>query len=251
MNTLQAITKQRVYRLIADQIAEKIRAGDFLPGERFPGERELADQMNVARSTLREALIALEIEGYVEVRVGSGVFVTAPPEGGRYGVARAAGEPNTSVAESLPAAVAASPFELLDTRMLLEPECAALAAQNGTAEQFAAIEAVHATMRPAHSPHACDMSCHRSFHLAIAAACGNAALESVLTHVWDLSAASAVSQRLDQHFVNDAVWQLSVSEHERILAAIQARDPVRARYAMSFHLMAIVSRLSEDVSVVG
>ena len=63
--------------MIADQIAGRIRAGDFPRGSRLPSERELAEQLQVSRASIREALIALEIEGYVEVRVGSGVFVTA------------------------------------------------------------------------------------------------------------------------------------------------------------------------------
>ena len=63
--------------MIADQIVGRIRAGDFPRGSRLPSERELAEQLQVSRASIREALIALEIEGYVEVRVGSGVFVTA------------------------------------------------------------------------------------------------------------------------------------------------------------------------------
>ena len=74
MNTFQAVAVTRLYRMIADQIAGRIRAGDFPRGGRLPSERELAEQLQVSRASIREALIALEIEGYVEVRVGTGVF---------------------------------------------------------------------------------------------------------------------------------------------------------------------------------
>ena len=80
MNTFQAVAVTRLYRMIADQIAGRIRAGDFPRGGRRPSERELAEQLQVSRASIREALIALEIEGYVEVRVGTGVFVTATRE---------------------------------------------------------------------------------------------------------------------------------------------------------------------------
>ena len=94
--------------MIADQIAGRIRAGDFPRGSRLPSERELAEQLS-QRASIREALIALEIEGYVEVRVGSGVFVTA-----REGAAPPAPAP-TAGAEDI------GPFDLLEARMLIEP----------------------------------------------------------------------------------------------------------------------------------
>ena len=81
--------------MIADQIAGRIRAGDFPRGSRLPSERELAEQLQVSRASIREALIALEIEGYVEVRVGSGVFVTAR-EGARRRRPRPPPAPRTS-----------------------------------------------------------------------------------------------------------------------------------------------------------
>ena len=86
------------------------------------------------------------------------------------------------------------------------------------------------------------------FHQAIAAACGNAALASMVTHVWDLCEASPLYKRLDKHFVDAPAWRAAIGEHERIVSAIVARDPIRARHAMSFHLLAIVSRLSEDIT---
>jgi DNA-binding FadR family transcriptional regulator len=242
MAVLQSVSVQRLYRLIADQIAEKIRSGEFAVGARLPAERDLAEQLNVARSTVREALIALEIGGHVEVRVGSGVFVLPPR--GEPALATAA-NPNGG---KWAAALEASPFELLETRLLFEPECAALAAQNGSPEQFAAIQQLHDLMAPERSTQATDLACHRAFHEAIAAAGANAALASVVSHVWDLIEASPLFRRLDMHFVTNSVWRLAVDEHERVLNFILARDPHRARQAMSYHLLSIIARLSEDIS---
>src|SRR6218665_2672526 len=72
---LEAVSAQRLYRLIAERIAQKIRAGGFPVGSRLPAERELAELLQVSRSSAREARIALELSGYVEGRVGSGVYV--------------------------------------------------------------------------------------------------------------------------------------------------------------------------------
>ncbi|NUA28456.1 FadR/GntR family transcriptional regulator [Cupriavidus basilensis] len=248
MSLLQAVSAQRLYRLIADQIAKKISAGEFAPGERLPAERELAEQLNVARSTLREALIALEIGGYIEVRVGSGVFVLEPKENGQAATNGTEPDPAAEIDARLGAALEASPFELIETRTLFEPECAALAAQQGTPEQIAAIEEAHRKMNPDQSPEAGDFAHDRAFHQAIADACGNAALASVVIHVWDLCEASPLYKRLDKHFVDASAWRAAVGEHDRIVSAIVARDPIRARHAMSFHLLAIVSRLSEDIA---
>ncbi|CAM4297498.1 L-lactate utilization operon repressor [Bordetella pseudohinzii] len=220
--------------MIADQIASRIRAGDFAAGGRLPAERDLAEQLQVSRASVREALIALEIEGYVEVRVGTGVFVCAPREDGQYGSAQSAshGAERTDI----------GPFDLLDTRLLLEPECAALAAQKASAAQIAAIRAAHEAMSLTESPSLHD----QAFHGAIAAACGNAALAAAISHIWHLSTISPVFSRLETHFVTTRVWSAARDEHERILEAITERDPIRARHAMHDHLVGILARLRED-----
>ena len=75
---LQAVDNRRLYRQIADQIAALIEKGEYGAGARLPPERDLAKQLGVSRPSVREALIALEVEGYVDVRVGSGVYVVGP-----------------------------------------------------------------------------------------------------------------------------------------------------------------------------
>ena len=75
---IQIVDTDRLYRKIAHQLSGLIDAGEFVPGQRLPAERELARQLGVSRPSVREALIALEIEGKIEVRVGSGVFVIGP-----------------------------------------------------------------------------------------------------------------------------------------------------------------------------
>ena len=74
---IQPVEPRRLYLQIADQVRSLIAAGEFPPGSRLPAERKLAKRFGVSRPTLREALIALEVEGYVDVRPGSGIVVTA------------------------------------------------------------------------------------------------------------------------------------------------------------------------------
>jgi DNA-binding FadR family transcriptional regulator len=74
----QSIEPRRLYRQIADQIRGLIGSGEFPAGSRLPPERDLARQLGVSRPSVREALIALEVEGLVEVRIGSGIYVMAP-----------------------------------------------------------------------------------------------------------------------------------------------------------------------------
>src|SRR2546430_11104690 len=83
---LQTVEPRRLYRQIADQIAGLIEAGEFARGARLPAERELAALLGVSRTSVREAIISLEIAGLVDVRVGTGIFVTpgrsSPPAEG-------------------------------------------------------------------------------------------------------------------------------------------------------------------------
>src|SRR3989441_2240947 len=120
---IQSIEPRRLYRQIADQIRTLIRSGEFSAGSRLPPERDLARQLGVSRPSVREALIALEVEGYVEVRVGSGVYVLGP---------RPADRTDTLPADS-------GPFELIRARWLIESECAAMAARHATRTQVRAM----------------------------------------------------------------------------------------------------------------
>jgi len=120
---IQPIVAPRLYQRIADEIARLIDSGTFAPGERLPAERELARSLNVSRSSLREALGELEMQGRIVVRVGAGAYVG---RASRRRASRAARAPEIS------------PFDVLRTRRIVEVEAAALAARNATPEQLRA-----------------------------------------------------------------------------------------------------------------
>ena len=117
-----------------------------------------------------------------------------------------------------------------------------MAAQHATAAQLAAILDAHDGMSLTDSPGRHD----REFHGAIAAACGNAALAAAVAHLWNLTQSSSVYRRMQDYFVDAKVWAVAHAEHQRILTAIVARDPIRARHAMHAHLLGILARLRED-----
>src|SRR3954453_6245573 len=104
---LKQVEPRRLYQHIADQIRELIEKGGFDPGTRLPPERDLAQQLGVSRPSLREALIALDGGGGVEVRSGSGVFVSAA-------------QPDRPVRRT--AAMGESPSQLMEARSIIEGE---------------------------------------------------------------------------------------------------------------------------------
>jgi len=232
----QPVSIARLYRVIADQIQEKIRAGIYRAEERLPSERELAEMLGVSRPSVREALIALEIEGWVDVRVGTGVYVTGA-------------ESRLVRAEAAPPGVSAVPQdigagELLQARLLVEPYCAELAARNASDAQLSEMEAATLALPRSELP-----SRHNDrLHLLIAEASGNAALASTVQHLWHLSENSAIFMKLNQHFVYDEVWEMAHNEHLPLLRALKKRQPGAARRAMREHLLGVSSRLGLDAA---
>jgi GntR family transcriptional regulator, uxu operon transcriptional repressor len=218
---LQAVEPRRLYRQIADQITQLIASGEFAPGARLPAERELATSLGVSRASVREAIISLEMGGLVEVRVGTGIFVTAPPV------------PNVAGRDAGPA-----PFELLQARKLIEGEIAAAAASTATASDVEFLRQCVERMQANVEDFAAREATDRDFHLGIAKATGNGSLELVVEGLWNQRA--ELWGRLQQHFHTPELARKTVRDHAAILGAIEARDAQRARAAMHRHLSRVV-----------
>ena len=216
----EPIEPRRLFRRIAEQLAAMIARGDLPPGSRLPGERDLATRLNVSRPSLREALIVLELEGLVEVRGGSGVYVRAPapvPPGA--------------------AADAPGPFDVLEARAVVEPECAALAARRDAVARSAVAEAF-ARLAASRAAGLSDDEADRAFHLAIAEVSGNAALARLVALLWRDQGAPLAS-RLTDLSVSPARRRDNLAEHAAIAEAIAAGDSTAARAAMRRHLAAV------------
>jgi DNA-binding FadR family transcriptional regulator len=225
---LQSIEPRRLYRQIADQIRALIKSGEFGAGSRLPPERDLARQFGVSRPSVREALIALEVEGLVDVRIGSGIYVRAPSEG---------------AINDAPEALA-GPFELLRARYVIESECAALAAKSAKRPQLAAIEAALDDMDREMEAGRQPLPSDRVFHLRIAEATGNGALVHVIKLLWD-ERTGELFKRLEHHYDTPELWRTAIGEHRAVLKCIASHDAEAARHAMQRHLDQAYKRFSK------
>lgn len=227
---IQSIEPRRLYRQIADQIRTLVRSGEFPAGSRLPPERDLARQLGVSRPSVREALIALEVEGLVDVRIGSGIYVL---NGSRAG--SGAGEIQA----------ASGPFELLRARWVIEGECAALAAKSAKKSHIAAIEEAFDAMQEEHRAGKPPLAADRVFHLRIAEATGNGALVAVVKMLWE-ERMGPLFARLEHHYDSPSQWTHAIAEHRAVLEAIGRRDMPGARAAMQRHLDKAYKRFSKS-----
>jgi DNA-binding FadR family transcriptional regulator len=218
---LHAIETRRLYRQIADQIRAGVRAGEYPPGSRLPAERDLALQLGVSRPSVREALIALEVEGLVEVRVGSGVHV--------LGDAELAARPARALGN------ASGPFEIIRARQVVEGELAALAARRMTKGQVATLRDLLARMDADIAAGSMPIHSDRQFHLCIAEAADNAPLLRTVTELYD-ERNNPLFESFGHHFENASTWRRALVEHAAVVDAIAARDAEAARRAMQRHL---------------
>lgn len=211
------MTKQRLYQAVARDLIGAIERGEFPPGTRLPGERELADRFEVSRVTIREAEIALEALGYVDIRTGSGVYVT---------------QRSSAQAGQLPDV---SAFELTAARTVIEAEAAALAAANMTDEGIAELERLVAAMSKSDGTAADDADeVDRKFHMAIARLSGNPVIEYTVAILWRIRAEGPrVREVYAGVCAKDA--EARTEEHAAILSALKRRDPAGSRIAMREH----------------
>lgn len=214
----------RLYQELAGKLQAAIASGRYKEGERLPAERDLALEYKVSRPTVREAVIALEVRGVVEVRVGSGTYVrraTAREEQSEYNF---------------------TAFELTEARILFEGEAAALAATLITEEELEQLDALVAQIERDNKTIAKAERADYEFHIAIARATRNQAVAKTIEELWRMRTSSPQCALL---FAKARTAQVKpvVAEHRRIARAIRSRDPEQARAAMREHLDAVMDHL--------
>ncbi|WP_441238149.1 FadR/GntR family transcriptional regulator [Bradyrhizobium sp. 930_D9_N1_4] len=226
---LEAVEARRLYRQVADQLRSLIDSGEYAVGSRLPTERELAEQLKISRPTVREALIALEVEGRLRIRVGSGIYVTEPAD----------------AAPALPAAGIEGPFELLRAREFLESAIAEQAARVATRDDIARIDASLVAMENVAHPGEASMVHDRAFHVAIAGSLGNAVLVRVVGELFDQRLNPYFAQ-LAHYFESPGTWRAALDEHRAVRDAIAVHDPDAAREAMRKHLARSQERFAQN-----
>lgn len=224
---LETIVPRRLYRQVADQLRQLFDSGEFVVGDRLPPERELAERMGISRPTIREALIALEVEGRVRIRVGSGIYVVKPPP-----------------VPPLPT-TGEGPFELLRAREFLESAIAEEAARLAKPADVAVLDDILEKMAGNANPNHVTIGLDRAFHTAIAAIPGNAVLTRVVGELFD-QRLTPFFERLSSYFEDPTTWQAAVEEHHLIRDAIAAGDMAGAKAAMHNHLAKSQERFSRS-----
>jgi GntR family transcriptional repressor for pyruvate dehydrogenase complex len=215
---------ERLYLQVAAQLADDITSGQHQLGSRLPAERELATLLSVSRATVREAIIALETRGLVEVRMGSGVYVTDIPTASR-----------------MPIPMNIDPFELSEARLLFEGEIAAQAATQITEDQLSRLEAILHEMDAANKGGHGELA-DRRFHQAIADATRNGAMAALIDALWTIRLSSPKCVQLFERSRRRGTKPV-IAEHRAILNALRAHDPAAARLAMRAHLQRVLDYL--------
>lgn len=232
MPLLKPVATTRLYVQIARQIADAVQQEQFKVGDRLPPERALAEELNVSRASVREALSALEILGIVESRSGNGTFIRRPPTEWTY--------LGTIFEEFVERED--SPHEVLEARRLLEPLVAQLAAERATPDQINQIALSLAALEQTIDNGGARTEADSSFHLAIATATGNSVL---VRHVQLLLSAmrSQLWASLNQHTATDPLLvQKFLTDHQQIYQAIHSHTPSAAAAAMTQH----INNVAED-----
>jgi GntR family uxuAB operon transcriptional repressor len=222
----------RSYQKLAARIAALVAGGEFKVGDRLPSERALAERFNVSRTLVREAIIVLEIQGAVEVRGGSGIYISAPVAGAVPAVSAYTLSPGPG------------PFELLRARSLIEAEIASVAAENRKDSDIDRIYAALAAMREHMQDKAANEAADRLFHLRIAESTGNSVLLQMVTGLWDHTKAPIWSQ-MEAHFHTPELRRASQDDHQRVFNALLERNPAEARTAMRAHIDRVIAEFAQ------
>jgi GntR family transcriptional repressor for pyruvate dehydrogenase complex len=215
-----ALRATRIHRTIYEDLCERIRVGEWLPGQRLPSITQLAKELGVGTGSVREALRSLQSIGLVKIEHGRGVFVTGA-------------RPFTDLSSHFQNVGTGLIVALAETRRILEPELAALAAERGTDAELAEIEALAQQGLGSFDP---DME----FHRRIARAARNPILHRMMESVADLLLESCKFTSTEP-----GMTARSVRYHLLIAEALRDRNAPQARLLMLAHTNDALSAVIE------
>ncbi len=219
--------ERRLYLQIADKLRALIDEKGLAPNDRLPSERELATLLGVSRPSIREALVALELEGRVEIRMGSGVYIGAST----------AQKPSAASVDH-----GESPLEIMTARRVIEGAIASSVAAFGKPRELKALREIYESMASDVAQNRIPTAADRAFHIAIAQMSGNEVLVRTVAGLFD-ERHSPLSSTLRGHFEGEETWQAALAEHHDILEALEAKDAIQAQATMQRHLTASYERL--------
>ena len=214
-----AIKRNKVYEEVAKQI-ERLILKKLQPGDKLPSERELAEMLQVSRSSIRDAIRGLELIGLVEPRQGAGTIV-------REVSAESLVNPFANALKHRKELVG----ELMDFRKMIEPPIAARAATHASSDEISEMEEILQRQETTLSHGEASSDEDAEFHYSIALASGNSVVLKVLDIVMDL-----LRETRERSLQVKGRPQKSLAGHRRILAAIKRHDAEGAKAAMRRHI---------------
>lgn len=219
--------KTRLYISVFNEISSLINSGEFPVGSRLPTERELSARFNVSRPTIREAIIALEAKEQVSVKANSGVYVLG----------------NNLVSDDFSREISA--FELLEARVLMEGEAAALAARMITPEELKELkDALHVIQREGVDDYS-SSGADRKFHTIIAQATHNRVIVKQIMYLWDIQENFDHISFAHQSVCTKDKSNNRIEDHTAIYDAIAGRNVNKARQAMRSHFSDLLEAMHE------
>ena len=221
------MAERRLFEEIADTIRRLIHDGTYPPGTRLPGERELSEQFEVSRVTIREAEIALQATGWIHIRTGAGAYVEAVLPG------------DNAVLPKV------SAFELTEARSLFEAEAAALAAPTISAETLEKLETLLTAMADENASEDEISAIDREFHMTIAAASNNKAIIHVIESLWRMRLELPEVQH-SHAMVCQKDGSMRQAEHADVVEALRNRDGAGARLAMRKHFNRLIESMLDE-----
>jgi len=224
---IRSVRRRRLYEDIVQQFHSLIRQGVLQHGARLPSERMLAEQFNVSRSSVREAIRSLELQGLVVSRRGSGTFINT--------------EANTEAIASVVALLASTLSagnetmkEIFEVRHLLEPQIAAVAATRAGSDEVKRLADILEEQQQQLEKGESGVDADTAFHFALASATHNSALVKVVSAVEDILRLSR-----DRSLQEPGRAKRSLVSHRQILEKVKAGDAEGARVAMEYHLTSV------------
>jgi len=217
---LEPLKKTRLYEEIVKQLTDLIEEGKLLPGDKLPPERQLADELHVSRTAIREALRSMETMGYIESKVGGGTFVKAISLGNVL-------NPFSAMLSQNKQLIA----ELLEVRLLLEAEITLLASKRATQGDYDAIQQALDDMKADIQNGGIGLKGDNAFHDALAQASKNAAMGEILR-----MCAGLISKSRETTLQIPGQPAKSLEDHTAIFVAVKNKSHDLAQQLMKEHI---------------
>lgn len=218
---MEPTDSRRLYQQLAAELKRRLEQGVYQVGDKLPAERFIAEEMRVSRTVVREAIIMLEVEGYVEVRKGSGIHVISQQQQNRVNT-----DSNLEFAHF-------GPFELLQARQLIESNIAEFAATQVTRQDIVQLMDIQAQARK--EDRFRDSEWDMKFHVQIALSTQNCALAAIVEKMWLHRRHNPYWLKLHEH-IDDKSIESWCEDHDNILKALMRKDPAASKLAMWQHL---------------